>query len=95
MEALKMRYNRGRRSNLLFYRDSNGNEVDLVCSFADRLVGVEIKAGATMTGDYFTGLERLSAALPQPLAGKMLEGRRRPSAARAAKIDSTVTLCTD
>jgi predicted AAA+ superfamily ATPase len=72
MEALKLRYNRGRRSNLFFYRDSNGNEVDLVCSFADQLVGVEIKAGATMTGDYFKGLERLSAALPQPLAGKML-----------------------
>lgn len=72
MEALKARYNSGRRSNLSFYRDSNGNEVDLVCSFADQLVGVEIKAGATVARDHFKGLQRLSTALPRPLAGKML-----------------------
>jgi len=30
MEALKQRYNRGMRSNIFFYRESNGNEVDLV-----------------------------------------------------------------
>lgn len=72
MEALKHRYNHGQRSNLHFYRDSNGNEVDLVCSFADRLVGIEIKAGATISGDFFKGLRRLSDLLPQPLAGQML-----------------------
>ena len=72
MEALKLRTNRGRRNNLHFYRDSNGNEVDLVCSFADRLVGIEIKAGSTISGDYLKGLRRLSRALPQPLAGQML-----------------------
>jgi len=72
MEALKLRYNRGQRSNLHFYRDSSGNEVDLVCSFADRFAGVEIKAGATLSSDFFKGLRRLSELLPQPLAGRML-----------------------
>jgi hypothetical protein len=28
--------------------------------------------GATLTGDYFKGLERLSKALPRRLAGKMI-----------------------
>lgn len=30
MEALKYRLHRGKRANLNFYRDSNGNEVDLL-----------------------------------------------------------------
>ncbi|HNV72271.1 MAG TPA: ATP-binding protein, partial [Candidatus Ozemobacteraceae bacterium] len=30
MEALKHRYNRGQRSNLSFFRDATGNEVDLI-----------------------------------------------------------------
>jgi hypothetical protein len=72
MEALKHRYNTGRRSNLHFYRDSAGNEVDLVSSFADRLVGIEIKAGATIGSDFFKGLRRLSEALPRPLAAQLL-----------------------
>lgn len=29
-EALKQRLNAGRTNNLCFYRDSNGNEVDLI-----------------------------------------------------------------
>ena len=72
IEALKHRYNRGRRSNLHFYRDSGGNEVDLVLSFANRQVGIEIKAGATVSSSFFDGLRRLSAALPEPLASRML-----------------------
>jgi len=72
IEALKHRYNRGRRSNLHFYRDSAGSEVDLVLSFASRQVGVEIKAGATVSSSFFEGLRRLSAALPEPLSARML-----------------------
>lgn len=72
VEALKLRYNRGLRSNLHFYRDSAGNEVDLVCSFANRHVGVEIKAGATVSSSFFDGLRRLSAALPEPLSSMIL-----------------------
>ncbi len=72
VEALKHRYNRGLRSNFHFYRDSAGNEVDLVCSLADRLIGIEIKAGATLSTSFFDGLRKLSAALPEPLASMVL-----------------------
>jgi len=72
VEALKHRYNRGLRSNLHFYRDSAGNEVDLVYSLADRQIGIEIKAGATVSSSFFDGLNRLSEALPDPLASKMV-----------------------
>lgn len=72
MEALKHRYNRGLRSNLHFYRDSTGHEVDLLASFADRLVGIEIKAGATVSREFFGSLQKLSALLPRPLDGQVL-----------------------
>lgn len=56
MEALKFRYNQGKRSNLFFFRDSNGNEVDLVSVQGRILTAIEIKAGATISQDYFKGL---------------------------------------
>lgn len=72
LEALKHRYNRGLRGNLHFYRDSTGLEVDLVASFADRMVGIEIKAGATISREFFRSLRKLSALLPRPLDGQLL-----------------------
>ena len=42
VEALKNRWNRGKRSNLNFYRDSRGNEVDLLVSIGPDLFPVEI-----------------------------------------------------
>lgn len=72
LEALKHRYNHGRRSNLSFYRDSHGNEVDLICSYANRQLGIEIKSGATVASDYFKGLRNLRKTLPESLAAQML-----------------------
>ena len=72
MEALKHRYNRGLRGNLHFYRDSAGLEVDLVASYADKLVGIEVKAGATVSREFFRSLRKLSALLPRPLDGQVL-----------------------
>ena len=72
LEALKHRYNQGLRSNLHFYRDSTGLEVDLLASFAHRLVGIEVKAGATVSRDFFRNLRKLSTVLPQPLEAQIL-----------------------
>lgn len=58
IEALKFRYNRGKRNNLFFYRDSNGNEVDLLAQQGRDLSAIEIKAGATINPDYFKGLRQ-------------------------------------
>ncbi len=58
MEALKYRYNQGKRSNLFFFRDSNGNEVDLISEQGRSLAAIEIKAGATINPDYFKGLRQ-------------------------------------
>ncbi|MBN2532040.1 MAG: ATP-binding protein [Spirochaetales bacterium] len=63
-EFLKFQYNRGRRNDLLFYRDSNNNEVDLLIPDGADHVAVEIKAGKTLSSDYFKGLRNIRKILP-------------------------------
>lgn len=60
VEILKYRYHQGKKNNLSFYRDSSGNEVDVLMEFGPDLFPVEIKAGATITKDYFRGLKHFS-----------------------------------
>ena len=50
--------NRGEPPLFYFWRDSNGNEVDLLIEAGGALIPVEIKAGQTVNRDFFTGLER-------------------------------------
>lgn len=64
-ELMKNFLNHGERPLFHFWRDSNGNEVDVIVDVGDRLMPVEIKSGQTINRDYFTGLSRLMA-----LAGK-------------------------
>ncbi len=56
IEFLKYRWNRGLRSNLHFFRDAKGNEVDLLYGVGAEWAPVEIKSGATIAPDYFKGL---------------------------------------
>ncbi len=56
-EMLKTRYNAGEVSNLYFWRDRSGHEVDLLVDHGDRLSPVEIKSGQTVNRDYFKGLD--------------------------------------
>jgi predicted AAA+ superfamily ATPase len=57
VELLKQRFNRGLKSNLSFWRDNVGHEIDLLMQNGDTLTPVEIKSGQTVTNDYFKGLE--------------------------------------
>ena len=74
MEALKYRLHRGRRSNLHFYRDSNGNEVDLLISLGPDIYPVEIKAGMTINRDYFKGLDHFAGNFPLPYGRGLVYG---------------------
>ena len=69
IEALKDRLNAGESAELYFYRDSEGNEVDLFIPVGRQLHAVEIKAGATVNPDYFKGLNRFDAHFPGVLHG--------------------------
>jgi len=74
MEALKYRFHRGRRSNLHFYRDSNGNEVDLLLNYGPDLFPVEVKSGMTVNKDYFKGLRAFARVFDIPLGAGLVYG---------------------
>ncbi len=57
-ELLKGRYNRALPSNLFFWRDNTGNEVDVIADLGLHLVPIEIKSGQTICADYFSGLRK-------------------------------------
>jgi predicted AAA+ superfamily ATPase len=61
LEFLKTRLNRGMRPELFFYRDTHGNEVDLVIKKARNLIPVEIKSAATFTPDFLKGIDNFAA----------------------------------
>lgn len=60
LEFLKQRYNQGRPSNLYFWRDHVGNEVDLLLDQAGTLTPIEIKSGATLSGGLYDSLKRFA-----------------------------------
>lgn len=77
-EALKYRYHRGENSNLWFYRDAKGREVDLVISQGSDLFPVEIKAGETVPADATDNLHYFNAQFPRnkkrEFAGALIHG---------------------
>ncbi len=57
-EWMKKYLNRGEKPPLYFWRDSNGNEVDLIVDTGTGLMPIEIKSGQTVNQDFFAGLEK-------------------------------------
>ena len=75
MEAMKDRLNAGETAEMYFYRDSEGNEVDLLLPAGGKLHAIEIKAGATVNRDYFKGLKTFAAHQPAVFAsGRVVFG---------------------
>jgi len=56
-ELIKLRFNKGENSNLFFWRDKTGNEVDVIIETASKLTPVEIKSSETISQDFFKGLK--------------------------------------
>lgn len=63
LEALKSRYNQGVTPGLYFFRDSHGNEIDLLHKSGSALTGIEIKAAATWNRSFKKALLRFSEKL--------------------------------
>ena len=57
MEAVKARLNKGLDANLYFFRDNNGNEIDLIYKKHNKLVPVEIKAAMTFSDKLLKGIK--------------------------------------
>jgi uncharacterized protein len=92
-EALKDRFNQGENSALYFYRDSEGNEVDLLMPVGRQLHAIEIKAGGTVNPDYFKGLKRFDAHHPHTLiSGCVVFGGEMPQAREPWPVHSWLQL---
>ncbi|MBI5415682.1 MAG: ATP-binding protein [Candidatus Omnitrophica bacterium] len=55
-DLLKMRFNKGEGSNLYFWRDKNGHEIDCLLERPAGAVIIEIKSGKTVAEDFFNDL---------------------------------------
>ena len=56
LEILKSRMNRGKRPELFFFRDTHGNEVDLIIRNRRQLIPIEIKSAATFSNSFLKGI---------------------------------------
>ncbi len=70
MEAMKRSYNRGKESNLYFYRDSHQNEIDLLLKTASGLSAIEIKSSMTFHPDFEKALKQMDAWVSEPVLAK-------------------------
>lgn len=105
-ELLKARYNQGLDSNLFFWRNNTGQEVDVLIEWGDQLVPVEIKSSQTFHADFLRGLTQWSAyagaaALPAHLvyggaasmvrSGVAVHGWRDMQNMPVARMDAALT----
>lgn len=64
MNFLKTRYNKGLDGGIYYYRDSNGNEVDLLIKSGSGYRCCEIKSSATFHPDFIKGLKNFQSSFP-------------------------------
>lgn len=86
-ELVKAYCNQGERAPLYFWRDSNGNEVDVIADTGGRLRPIEIKSGQTLNRDFFIGLERwLALAGSQATSPVLIYGGTEDRVHRAVRV---------
>lgn len=64
INVLKDLYNSGKTAPIYFYRDSNGNEVDLLIKRGSKYDCVEIKSSKSFHPDFIKGLENFRKSYP-------------------------------
>lgn len=67
MECLKHRFNQGKEGNVFFYRDSNGQEVDILVKEEGRLTAIEVKSSMTYQPDFAKTLKALPEWTSTPI----------------------------
>ncbi len=72
MECIKHRANQGKEGNVFFYRDSNGNEVDVLLKEEGQLTAIEIKSSMTYHADFAKSLRRLPEWTTTPIARRVV-----------------------
>lgn len=55
-ELIKKRFNNGLRSNLFYWRDVSGHEIDIIIDHGSSALAIELKSGMTIIPDFIKGL---------------------------------------
>ncbi len=78
-DIAKGAFNRGIRPEIYFFRDSHGNEVDLLIKERGAITPIEIKSAGTFSMDFIKGVERFQALnIKRVSAGAVLfNGKQR------------------
>ncbi|MHB8077622.1 MAG: ATP-binding protein [Candidatus Krumholzibacteriia bacterium] len=86
-EIVKGALNSGIRPEIYFYRDSHGNEVDLLIREEGVLTPVEIKSASTFAVDFIKGLERFRKLEAERVAaGAVLYNGAQPFSVRGIRV---------
>jgi predicted AAA+ superfamily ATPase len=86
-DVLKSLFNRGKRPEVFFYRDTHGNEVDLLIRQGRGLIPIEIKSAATFTPAFIQGIERFrKIAGDRCLPGYVLYNGHEPYTLKGTRI---------
>lgn len=72
MEAVKSRYNKGKESNLFFYRDSNGVEVDLLLKHGSDYSSIEIKSAKTYHPEFEKSIRSINNLMGSRISDKTI-----------------------
>lgn len=72
LEALKARYNAGKESELYFYRDSKGMEVDLLLNENRELLPMKIKAARSYNPDFTGAIAKFRSLVPNSRPGAVI-----------------------
>lgn len=64
IECLKARSNQGKLPNLYFFRDSNGNEVDVLFQSGREITAIEIKSSTTYKSSLLKSLTGMASLTP-------------------------------
>ncbi|MFK7899357.1 MAG: ATP-binding protein [Cyclobacteriaceae bacterium] len=69
IESLKSQYNQGKTDALYFFRDNNGNEVDIVFQDGRKLIPIEIKSSSTFSTHFIKGIEKFQKTAKEAKKG--------------------------
>lgn len=65
MECLKAIYNEGRNTGIFYYRDSNGNEVDILIKNKNKYDLIEVKSSQTYHPEFLKGINSFERTFPE------------------------------
>ncbi len=86
-EFLKRCWNDGMPSNLFFWRDSKGLEIDLLLEQGEMLTPIEIKSGTTLAADFLDNMKKWSLLSGNPeQISWLIYGGERPIISGATQI---------